>query len=245
MVSHRVSEATILKASEELSDSVSPAVETVKKMLTTSKTLNLDESGLRVKDKLHWLHGTNTSKLTHYEVHAKRGQEAMDDAGILKDFTGTAVHDHWKSYFKYEGFSHALCNAHHLRELKFVQKQYGQSWAKDMAGLLVSIKEEVEKHQPELNQLLAEQIAQFEKRYDEIIQTGLAANPRSPPDENEGVVLKRGRKKQTPPVNLLLRLQDHKHSVLAFMYDFRVPFDNNQAERDIRMIKGFWLLQNG
>lgn len=148
--------------------------------------MNLDESGLRVKSKLHWLHVTSTPQLTHYEIHTKRGQEALDEVGILKDFKGTAVHDHWKPYFKYKGFGHALCNAHHFRELQFIEKQFGQYWAKDMAGLLVEIKEVVEK--PEQNQLLDEQIVQFEKRYDEIIQTGLTAIPRSPPDENDGQV---------------------------------------------------------
>jgi transposase len=107
--------------------------------------LNLDESGLRVKRKLHWLHVASTDKLTHYEGNKKRGTEAMEAAGILTHFKKSAIHDHWKPYFKYEGFDHALCNAHHLRELKFIEKQFGQSWAKDMAGLLVGIKKVVEK----------------------------------------------------------------------------------------------------
>jgi transposase len=110
------------KASEELSDSVEQPVETVKEMLRESEVLKLDESGMRVKGKLHWLHVTSTDRLTHYEVHARRGKEAMDEVGILNDFRGTAMHDHWKPYFKYEDCSYALCNAHHLRELQYIEK---------------------------------------------------------------------------------------------------------------------------
>ncbi len=236
LVNHRVSEATILKASEELSECVSPATEVIKEKLKASDTLNLDESGLRVKGKLHWLHVTSTSQLTHYEVHEKRGQEAMDDIGILDDFKGTAMHDHWKPYFKYDHFNHALCNAHHLRELKFIEKQFGQSWAPKMADLLVEIKKEVDKTKANAAHLLPEKLENFEGRYDEIVKEGFDDNPRSPP-EKEPKVKKRGRQKQTPPINFLQRLRDYKSNVLAFMYDFQVQFDNNQAERDIRMVK--------
>lgn len=237
LIQHSISEATVLKASEELSDSVAQPVETVKEMLRESEVLKLDESGMRVKGKLHWLHVTSTDRLTHYEVHARRGKEAMDDVGILNDFHGTAVHDHWKPYFKYEDCSHALCNAHHLRELQFIEKQYQQSWAKEMAELLVEIKKTVDETSLQADRLPKKQIEEFEQRYDDIVKAGEKVNPRSPPDKTEGSAKKRGRVKQTPPVNLLARLKDYKPQTLAFMYDFRVPFDNNQAERDVRMVK--------
>ncbi|OAD19237.1 transposase IS66 [Candidatus Thiomargarita nelsonii] len=233
LLNHRVSEATVLKASEELSECVSPATEAVKEPLQNSEVLNLDESGLRVKSKLHWLHVASTEKLTHYEVHAKRGTDAMEAAGILTDFKGTATPDHWKPYFKYEDCGHALCNAHHLRELKFIEKQYQQTWSKKMAALLLEIKEAVAETQE--NQLTPLQIETFERQYDDIVNEGFEANPRSPPETFEAK--KRGPPKQTPPVNLLIRLRDFKPQVLAFMYDQREPFDNNQAERDIRMVK--------
>ena len=120
LVQHQVSEATVLKASEHLDTCIAPSTEAVKGLLRDAEVLHVDESGLRVSGKLHWLHVACTERLTSYEVHAKRGHEAMEDAGILGAFHGTAVHDHWKPYFTYDECDHALCNAHHLRELRFI-----------------------------------------------------------------------------------------------------------------------------
>ena len=237
LVNHRVSEGTIVKASEELSQSISPAIEAVKEQLCNADVLDVDESGLRVKGKLHWVHSASTKQATHYEIHGKRGKEGMDEAGILSKFKGKVVHDHWKPYFNYENCSHALCNAHHLRELKFIEERYKQSWAKEMTKQLIEIKDTVEAIQQEAEALTIGQILEFEKQYDEIVKKGFEANPVVVTEEKEGEVKKRGRIKQTAPINLLIRLRDFKAEALAFMYDFRVPFDNNLAERDIRMIK--------
>jgi transposase len=236
LVQHRVSEGTVLKASEQLERCTQPSTEAVKGMLRNAEVLHADESGLRVAGKLHWLHVASTKHLTSYEVHAKRGQEAMDDAGILGEFKGTAVHDHWKPYFKYGECDHGLCNAHHLRELSFIDKQYQQSWAPDMAELLLEIKAAVEATPEPLMSLLPPELEAFEKRYDKVVQSGFEANP-TRVSPTEGEVKKRGRPKRPPPVNLLIRLRDFKGETLAFMSDFRVPFDNNQGERDVRMVK--------
>ncbi len=236
LVQHRVSEGTVLKASEQLDRCIEPSTEAVKGLLRDAEVLHVDESGLRVTGKLHWLHVASTDRLTSYAVHAKRGHEAMDDAGILGAFTGTAVHDHWKPYFKYDACAHALCNAHHLRELHFIDTQYQQSWAKDMAALLLAIKAAVQATPEPAMSLAPPEREAFEKRYDEVVQSGFDANP-TPVSPPEGERRKRGRPKQPPAVNLLIRLRDFKGEVLAFMSDFRVPFDNNQGERDIRMVK--------
>ena len=234
---HAPSEAFILKACATLEQKIEPARIAIKEQLQQAEILNVDETGLRVKGELHWLHSASTDKLTDYEVHTKRGKEAMDAAGILDDFRGKLVHDHWKAYFNYEKCEHVACNAHHLRELAYLEKQYQQTWAGEMATLLVDIKKEIEDTRPGQNSLNPAQLLLFDRRYDALVEKGLAENPFITAETSDGKTKKRGRPKQTPAYNLLARLRDFKDSTLAFMVDFAVPFDNNLAERDIRMVK--------
>ena len=230
---HTPAEALVLEANAAMVEQTEPSRTVTKQKLVAASVAHFDESGLRVEGKLNWLHVASINSLTHYAVHPKRGQEAMKDIGILSEFEGRAVHDHWQSYFAFDNCQHALCNAHHLRELQFIVDQYEQDWARKMSKLLLDIKAEVEEAGPDQRSLSPERITHFKRRYDELIAEGLEANPppATPPPK------KRGRKKQSPPKNLLDRLQQRKPEVLAFMYDFRVPFDNNLAERDVRMVK--------
>jgi transposase len=238
---HTPAEAIVLESNATVADHIEPSVDTIKEQLVASDVVHFDESGLRVEGRLNWLHVASTDHLTHYGVDPKRGQDGMKTIGILPEFKGRAVHDHWQSYFTFKDCQHALCNAHHLRELQFVVDQYEQTWAQEMMHLLLDIKAEVDAVSSEQMSLSPERLTCFEQRYDKLIAQGLKANP-PPPDPppkacGERSRTKRGRKKQSVPKNLLDRLQRRKPQVLAFMYDFRVPFDNNLAERDVRMVK--------
>src|SRR5699024_10943556 len=151
--------------------------------------------------------------------------------GVLPHFKNVAVHDAWKSYFQYE-CKHALCHAHHLRELTGIYEQEGQEWAKDMNDLLVEMKERVDEERI----LEAGTLLSFIRQYDDISEQGLTEDARLNPPQPESKP-KRGRKKQSPAKNMLDPLKKYRDEALGFIRYPEIPFDNNQAERDVRMVK--------
>ena len=230
---HAPAWAFVGDANQAVAAGCEPALSEIQRQLRQAHLVHFDESGLRVAGQLHWLHSAGTQWLTFYGLHRKRGQEGMKEIGILPHFTGWALHDHWASYLAFAQCDHAFCNAHHLRECQFITDQYEQPWAEEMAQLLCDIKAEVAEATSYAHSLAPDRLAHYEAEYDAILQRGFEANP--PPDNPPPK--KRGRPKQSPPKNLLDRLDKHRSGVLAFMGDFQIPFDNNLAERDIRMVK--------
>lgn len=230
-----VSEGTLYNSRRQCFDHLASVEPTIQAALLNSSLVHFDETGMRVQGQLWWLHVACTDGLTYYFVHHRRGRAAMDEMAILPQFSGKAIHDGWQSYAGYE-CEHFLCNAHHLRELQFVLDHYGQWWAYHLSLLLVTILHQVNAAKAQGQTALPiEQLTAFKARYSEILELGLAANP--PPTPSPESPKKRGRPKRSPPLNLLMRLQSQQTSVLGFMVDFEVPFDNNQAERDLRMMK--------
>jgi transposase len=229
-----VSEGTLYNARAQCDGAIAPITTAIATALEQASVEHFDETGMRVNGKLWWLHVACTDGLTYYFVHPKRGKAAIDEMGILPHFEGKAVHDSWLSYGNYQGCRHYLCNAHHLRELTFIFERYQQPWAFQMLLLLGTIKQAVDLAKSEgQSALVPESVLAFEQRYRAVIDQALAANPPPPPP----AVKPRGRVKQSPPRNLLVRLERNQAAVLGFMHDFAVPFDNNQAERDLRMMK--------
>jgi transposase len=224
-------EGTLTTVLSTCFERLAPVEAAIKAAITGAQVAHFDETGVRVAGQTQWLHQAGTEHLTAYAVHPKRGKQATEAIGILPVFTGTSVHDGWSAYAGYD-CRHALCNAHHLRELTFVAEQTPQPWATAMIDLLLKIKAAVAAAQAEGQvELPAEQRAEWAARYARLVAAGLAANPPPMPTG------KRGRRKQSPAKNLLDRLDKHREAVLAFMDDFAVPFDNNLAERDLRMVK--------
>jgi transposase len=229
-----ISTGTLANIDRRCSEGLEETVESIKKAVTWSPVIRCDETGIRINGKLHWLHTAGTEDLTYYAWHPKRGNAATDEIGILPEYHGIAVHDHWKSYFLYK-CRHALCNAHHIRELEFMVEQFNQSWAQKMINLLVYSKDLVEKAKAAGRKQVAQsERMKIEEWYEQLIVEGLTANP---PPQNKSSQGKPGRRKRSKAVNLLERLRAHRKETLLFVYDFRVPFENNLAERDLRMMK--------
>jgi transposase len=228
-----MSTGTLASIINDCSEHVEGAVAQIKEMIRGAAVVHFDESGASVEGQLQWLHAASTVQATYYHIHPKRGSAAMDEIEILPGFEGRAIHDFWKPYLGY-ACDHGLCNAHLLRELVFLHEEQGQKWAKKMIDHLIKIKDAVDETRLCAHRLSERQLWRFEKRYKRILGMGKTENPYA---LDESVKRKRGRPKKSKAQNLLDRFEGYSREILAFMYDFRVPFDNNLSERDIRMIK--------
>lgn len=224
-------------------------LDSVHEQIIGSPVVHFDETGARVAGRGRWLHCASTETLTFYALHDRRGTEGIDHAGVMPRFQGIAVHDGWPQYRSYTTATHALCNAHHLRELLAVIEQHtdAQSWATHMDALLRSLHEEVKAAKASGEDWLDPWVlAGHRAAYEQIIALGHQQNP--PPTVRTG---KRGPIGRSSQANLLRRLDEQREQVLRFAHHLTVPFDNNLVERDIRMIKiqqkisGSWRTTDG
>jgi transposase len=226
-----MSEATVSDLISRCARQLIPVEQQIKEALMESEVIHQDETGLRVEGKRHWMHVTCTPTLTHYHVDKSRGKPALDAIGILAHFLGISIHDGWGSYFLYD-CEHALCLVHVLRDLVFLAEQ-GLLWADDLKSLLLDMKEATQQAGALGKwRLDPQEVVDWEAQFLRLLDEGDQAHPRAtaPPG-------KAGRCKQSEARNLLDRLRKQQKAVLTFLEDLRVDFDNNLAERDLRMVK--------
>jgi len=229
-----ISQGTVLSSTQEAYDNLAETEERTKTEIIESDVAGFDESGMRVAGKNHWLHTASTRTATVYSIHPKRGREAMDEMGILPYFSGTAIHDHWKSYYHYD-CSHGECNQHHIRQLQYLFEDLNCIWAGEMMCLLLRIKRHVDLTRmfslkgQEINSLGKEDVEIYEKMYRDILEGARKTIEESPLDSRR----------------MINRLGKFEPETLLFMYDFDVPFTNNLAERDIRMPKAKQKISGG
>ncbi|MDH3935405.1 MAG: IS66 family transposase [Gammaproteobacteria bacterium] len=225
-----VSAGSVFNFNKEAYERLAPFERWAKTELAKAMLMHADETGINIGGKRHWLHCASNATLTWFSPHAKRGTVAMDEIGILPFFKGVLCHDHWKPYYHYE-CTHALCNAHHLRELERAWEQDHQQWSKAMQTLLVELSIAVEDAG---GCLPPDEAKRWRLRYRRLLKKAETECP--PPDESQRKG-KRGRLKRSKARNLLERLRDFEQDVLRFMEVKSVPFTNNQGENDLRMTK--------
>jgi transposase len=221
-----VSDGLIFSSTENCFHNLTDTIETIKQGLIESEFIHNDETGVRSEGKTRWVHSTSNEEFTHFAIHAKRGNEAMDEIGILPLFKGISIHDRWASYDKYT-CTHALCNAHLLRDLKFVHEEMNRPWALEMMTLLQAANERKKE-----GTLTSNWITRTENKMDKIIQRAEDKEPKEIFQKG-----KRGRKAKNKSLRLLHVFRDKKEQILLFLRNKSIPFDNNLAERDLRMIK--------
>jgi len=225
--------ATIARMSRTCAARLQDFIATVRDLVAGAAVKHMDETGFRIAGKTQWLHMASTALLTFYRVCAKRGS-------LLANVAGIVVHDHWKPYYTMRGVLHALCNAHHLRELKALVDIENEDWARKMQQLLRRACHATNLARERGVALNPPLIACFERRYDAIVADGLAFHEAQVPlaqAPTKGGGKRRGRTPRRTGHNLLLRLATRRQDTLRFLHNPAVPFTNNQAERDGRMMK--------
>ena len=225
-----LSQGSVFNFNQEAYEALESFENLTKEKLLASPVLNADETGININGKNHWLHTVSSEQWTLFFPHTNRGQVAMDEHGILNQYTGILCHDHWKPYFQYTCL-HALCNAHHLRELERAWEQDQQKWALKMKKLLLKIKKIVDNAGGSLDKKTQNKLR---KAYRRVLKF---ADQECPPPTDRGKDKKRGRVAKSKARNLLERLINYETEVLRFMENPLVPFTNNQSENDIRMTK--------
>ncbi len=234
LLGQSISQGTLLNALKTSYSNLEDTENWIKDKILHSPVLHGDETGIYYNGKRIWLHSASTPEFTYYFPHSRRGKVAIDEAGILPSYRGIAIHDHWEAYNSYRSCAHAFCNCHHLRELTQAHEQEGALWAKEMKELLLEIKERVDQAKDAGRCALEpELVSSYHHRYQTILTSALENYPREDTRDRP----QRGKKKQSKAKNLLDRLLKYQKETLRFMEDFQVPFDNNLAERDLRMVK--------
>jgi transposase len=228
-----LSTGTISNMVKRCAGGLKETMETIRKMALAAEVINCDETGTKVNGKNIWMHVASTSKSTHLTVHEKRGKEGIDAGNVLPEYTGIVVHDCWSSYWKYD-VEHGVCCAHFLRDLIWIKENHPeQTWANDFIKLLLDMKAAKEKAIEKGHEKLSRYfLKKFDRKYDELIALAYEHNPPPICEEN-----KPGPKKMGKILSLVLRLDKLRDAVCLFTRNFAVPFDNNQAERDFRMVK--------
>lgn len=225
-----VSEGSIFNFNKEAFECLQAFEQRAKDELAACAVGHADETGINIGGERYWLHSMSNDLWTMFFPHEKRGEQAFDDIGILPRFKGTLCHDHWKPYYKLD-CTHALCNAHHLRELTRAWEQDGQKWALKMKNLLETINGDVTDAGGVLS---PEKSDEYRHKYRALLKW---ADMECPAPERADTKGKRGRIKRSKARNLLERLRDFEADVLRFMDNEQVPFTNNLGENDIRMTK--------
>src|SRR6266487_2244292 len=230
----QIAEGTLIQWSELAAERLAPTVERIAALIATSRLQHGDETGIRIYGMLHWLHVNCTNFLTHLAWHASRGREAMDEIGIWPRFVGRGMHDRLASYDAY-GCAHSICGAHLVRDCAGVAEQEQQEWASEMQDFLLDLHDACQQWRlRHLTAVPAIERDDWVARYFEILAAGYAAQA-PPPASSPGS--RKGRPRQSKAKNLLDALLLRADQVLALLDDLRIPFTNNQAERDLRWAK--------